>query len=328
MARTVGRRRIRSSVALVPVIGGFLAGVLSAIQARMNGELSSVFGNGVQAAMWNFGSGWIIVLALLLVMPGARAGIAQIARGLRDRTIPWWLLLGGALGALFVAAQSISVPLVGIAVFTVAYVAGQSGSSLVVDRAGLGPMGAVAVTRRRALAALIAVAGVGVAVFDRLGSGEIRGLGLIGLGLALLAGTGRAVQQALNGRVGRVASSPMSATFFNFTVGVAVLSVTLVLVVRLAAWPVGGLFTGPWWAYFGGLFGVGLVFMSSWAVAIIGVLRFGLLSIAGSLSGALLLDVFVPIAGSRVAWNLVGGVILTFVAVALSSVRPGASTRG
>ena len=59
--------------------------------------------------------------------------------------------------------------------------------------------------------------------------------------------------------------------------------------------------------------------IASWVVPIVGVLFFALTSIAGQLSGALALDVVAPTAGTDLAWNLVAGVLLAFVAVLVAS---------
>ena len=72
---------------------------------------------------------------------------------------------------------------------------------------------------------------------------------------------------------------------------------------------------GPWWMYLGGVVGLAFIAIASWVVPIVGVLYFALTSIAGQLSGALLLDVFAPTAGTDLAWNLVVGVLVAFGAV-------------
>ena len=50
-----------------------------------------------------------------------------------------WQLLGGVAGASLVASQGITVGTIGVALFVVAVVAGQTSSGLAVDHAGLGP---------------------------------------------------------------------------------------------------------------------------------------------------------------------------------------------
>ena len=141
----------------LPVLGSVGVGVLSAIQARVNGELSGTLDNGLQAAVWSFGSGWVILLVIAMLSPSIRAGVRRVVLAVRTGQLKWWQVLGGMLGGYYVASQSIAVPLVGVALVTVAVVAGQSGSSLIVDRVGLGPAGRQAVSARRVTAAILAV---------------------------------------------------------------------------------------------------------------------------------------------------------------------------
>ena len=71
--------------------------------------------------------------------------------------------------------------------------------------------------------------------------------------------------------------------------------------------------------YLGGVVGIVFIAIAAWAVPIVGVLLFAVVTIAGQLSGALLLDVVAPTAGTDLAINLVLGVLLAFVAVAVAA---------
>lgn len=309
----------------LPILGSLTVGLLSSIQARVNGELSGQLDNGLQAAVWSFTSGWVVLLVAALFAPALRNGVRRVVAAVRGHELKWWQVLGGMIGGYYVFSQTVAVPLVGVALFTVAVVAGQSGSSLVVDRVGLGPAGRQAISPRRVTAAVMAVLAVVVAVSDRLGDADFA---LVALLVALAAGIGIAIQQAMNGRVGLAARSPMSATLINFTFGVLVLWLGLTVAVFVVGTPLGEWFSAPPWAYAGGVIGIAFIALSAWAVPIIGVLRFALLSIAGQLSGALAFDLLAPAHGAVVTWTLLVGVALAFAAVAVSSVRPGASSRG
>mgnify|MGYP003734088481 CR=1 FL=1 len=120
------------------MLGGAIAvGALSAVQSRMNGELSHHLGNSLEAAVWSLGSGTVVLIGVLLARTSIRHGLHQIAEALRDGSLRRWQLLGGLFGGFFVGVQSAVVPLLGVAAFTVATVAGQSSNSLVVDRVGV-----------------------------------------------------------------------------------------------------------------------------------------------------------------------------------------------
>lgn len=300
----------------VPLVGAVLVGVLAAVQSRINGELSAQLGNGLVAAVWSFVTGLFLVGLLTLLRPAIRRGLRAIGAALRAGTLRRWHLFGGLFGGFFVGVQAAVVPILGVAVFTVATVAGQSVNSIVVDRVGLGPAGKQAVTGARVASAVIAVAAVAVAVANQFGAGSISAVPVV---FAVLGGLGVAVQQAVNGRLAMAAGNAMSATLISFTCGAT--GLVLALAWRSVA-SGSGLpdFGGaPWWAYVGGFLGIFFVAISAWVVPIVGVLLFALLSIAGQLVGALLLDLIAPTTAGNVAWNLFVGVALAFVAVVVAA---------
>lgn len=301
---------------LLPLVASFGVGALSAVQARVNGQLAIVLDNGLEAAVYSFGSGLVILAVIVLMVPSIRAGVARVPRAIRAGELRWWQALGGVLGGFFVGAQTATVPLIGVAVFTVAIVAGQSTNSIVVDRIGLGPAGVQPITTRRVLSAVLAVIAVTVAVSHRLTSPDFSPWAV---GLAFVAGLLIAVQQAINGRTARAAGHPMSATFLNFLFGTIALGVAFGVAWQLAGAAPHSLPPGPWWLYTGGVIGIVFIAGAAWAVPIVGVLHFALLTIAGQLSGALVLDIVAPTAATEVAPTLIVGVVLAFVAVAVAA---------
>ncbi len=79
------------------------------------------------------------------------------------------MLAGGAAGALTVATQGLAVGIIGVSLFTVGIVAGQTVYGLVLDRIGFGPAGVVAVTMPRLLGGVLALAAVGLVAAGRRG---------------------------------------------------------------------------------------------------------------------------------------------------------------
>lgn len=300
----------------MPLAAALLVGMLTAVQSRLNSELSQSLGTPVEAAVWSFGSGLVVLILAVVVSRALRRGLRRVADAVRGGGLRWWQLLGGVLGGFFVGVQSGAVPLVGVAVFTVATVAGQSVNAVVVDRVGLGPAGVQPVTARRAGSAVLAIVAVVIAVSGRLGGAE---LSLPAVVLAVVAGCAIAVQQALNGRVAIAGSGPLPATVLNFTFGTAALVAALAVTTAVGGSPMHGLGGAPWWSYLGGLVGIVFISLAAWVVTVIGVLVFALLSIAGQLSAALLLDLVVPTPGASVGGNLVAGLLLAFVAVAVAA---------
>ncbi len=308
---------LRRRAALVAGITAFVVGALTALQSRVNGELASVTQSGLQAAIVSFGTGWILLTVILCASPGVRRGLGSVAAGLRSGALRWWQVIGGLLGGFFVAVQSATVPVVGVAIFTVAVVAGQVSNSIVVDRLGLGPAGRQAVTPTRVISAVLAIAAVAVAVSDRLGAGPAGST--LAVAAALIAGLAIAVQQAINGRVGAAARNAWTAAWVNFTLGTLMLGTALGLAWALTEFDPGQLPVGPWWLYIGGTIGVLFIAAAAWVVQRLGVLLFALLTITGQLSGALVLDWLAPADGVSFHLTLVAGVLMAAVAVAVGS---------
>ena len=268
--------------------GAVVVGILTAIQARVNGQLGLRLDDGFVAAAISFGSGLIVLIVLSLALPAGRRGFRALATGLRSRTIPWWMLAGGAAGALTVATQGLAVAVIGVSLFTVGVVAGQTINGLVLDRAGYGPAGVVAVTMPRIAGGALALLAVGIS----LQGGVLERVPLWMLVLPILAGIGIAWQQATNGRLRQRVGTPLTATLVNFIGGTAILVVAAGIHVAIVGAP--HALPGDAWLYLGGVVGVTYIFLSAALVVHTGVLLLGLGAVAGQLLTAFALDAIWP----------------------------------
>lgn len=308
------RRVLGTGLALV-------AGALLAVQARINGELGERLGDGVLAALISFTGGTAILVAIAVLTPRLRAGLRRVGAAVRAGRLRWWQLAGGVSGAYLVACQGLTVGTIGVAVFTVAVVGGQSVSGLLVDRRGLGPAGPQPVTKARVLAAAGAVVAVAVSVSDRFTAPG--GLPVVALAvLPLVAGLALSWQQAVNGRVGVAAGGPLPATLVNFAVGTAVLMVVAAASTAVRGLP-DGCPTQPW-LYLGGGLGIPVVALGVLAVRWIGVLLVGLATVAGQILAAVLLDVVAPAAGRGPSVAAVLGCLLALTTVVVAVAVAGA----
>ncbi|MFS0868024.1 DMT family transporter [Microbacterium sp. 179-B 1A2 NHS] len=271
------------------LVGAVLVGMLTAVQARINGQLGLRLDHPMAAAAISFGSGLVIVTTAALIVPSGRRGFAALGRGVRERTIPWWMLIGGAAGALTVATQSLAVGIIGVSLFTVGLVAGQTVGGLVIDRVGYGPGGVVPVTVPRVVGGVLALVAVGVMLTVGEGVGDVPVWMLV---LPLLVGVGLSWQQATNGRLRQRVGTPLTATFVNFIVG-SVMLVTAAIVVAAVSGPPRPLPPEPW-LYLGGALGVVYIVMSAALVAQTGVLLFGLAAVSGQLVASLAVDAVWP----------------------------------
>lgn len=305
--------RVRS----LALTGAFACGALLALQSRLNGTLSAHSGRPVIAAVWSFGSGLVILTVLALLLPRMRRAIRDIPRAIGDGRLRWYQCLGGLAGGLLVAVQTYSVPLIGVAIFSVAALAGQTLSGLGVDRLGWGSGGRHPVSGARVGFALLGLLGVGVSASGRSGSGTVAMLPIV---LCLLVGGAVAVQQAINARVNRAVGQPLATTWQNFLLGTGILLVVglVSLVTQPGSWhlPTGA----PWWAWFGAVCGIAFIAITALAVHELGVLIFGLVSVAGQLLTALGLDLLDPGVRPTVGAALVGGVAISLVAALGASV--------
>lgn len=296
----------------VAVGGAVLIGALTALQARINGTLGAEIGDGIVAAAISFSSGLGILVVLSALLPEGRRGFARLVDGIRSRTLPPWMLLGGLAGAFTVASQGLTVATIGVALFTVGFVAGQTTGGLVLDRVGYGPAGVVPVTVRRVIGALLAIAGVVVCLSgDALG-----GVPLWMLIVPAVAGAGVAWQQGTNGRLRVRVESPLTATLVNFLGGTVVLVVAAVI--HVVAVDVPRVVPTEPWLYLGGAVGVVYIFLSAVVVRRTGVLLLGLGSVVGLLTTSVLLDALwpAPAAPSTPVALLAAGVAIAGVAVA------------
>jgi transporter family-2 protein len=265
----------------------------------------------------SFSVGSVLLLAALPILPAARAGVGRLRESLRRRELRPWQLLGGTCGAFIVTTQGFTVSILGVAVFTVAVVAGQVVSSLPVDRAGLGPGGPQPITLPRALGALLAVVAVIISVADHGVVTDPGGLWLAAL--PAVAGLGLAWQTAVNGQVRQAAGNVLVPTVVNFLMGLAALALAAVVSVLIRGLP--DSFPTQWWLYTGGTMGIVSILTAVTAVRVTGVLLLGMSSVAGQLTGALLLDVFLPTTGSDLSVTSVVGIAMTMVAVGIAAIR-------
>ncbi|WP_417511146.1 DMT family transporter [Microbacterium sp.] len=294
-------------------LGGAVSiGAMTAIQARINGVLGMRIDDGIVAGLISFTVGLVFLLVVTAAMPQTRAGAVRLVQGVRTRRIPIWMLLGGACGALTVSTQGVTAGLLGVSLFTVGVVAGQTVHGLLLDRIGIGPAGVVAVTPGRVLGGAFALAAVAISL-----SGDVLATApLILLVLPFLAGLGIAWQSAANGRLAQRVHSPMTATLMSFIAGTLVLLVAAGISIAVSGMP-RALPTEPW-LYLGGLLGFVYILLGATIVAHTGVLLLGLGSVLGQLVTSVVIDLLWPAASGPALWQLIAMVAVAVASVAVA----------
>ena len=143
-------------VALLFLVLAVAAGTALPVQAGINAELARWVGGPIRASAISFAIGTV---ALLLVAVVA-------TRGAQTRHLggaPWWIWLGGAVGAFYVASVVAAAPRVGAVAVFASVVAGQLLCSLVLDHFG----------------------SIGYDV-HRISVGRVAGIACVGAGVALV----------------------------------------------------------------------------------------------------------------------------------------------
>ena len=284
-----------------------------AVQSRLNGELGLALEDGVGAALYSFTSGWLLIALVTLISKPGREGMKRVIELLRTGQMPVWMTLGGVFGGFLVMTQGLAAGTLGIALFTVAVVAGQGISGIVIDSRGWFGVQKRRLNFARLLGAMIVIVGVGM-VAERPSLDT-----LLLLSLPFLAGLGLGFQQAANGKVGINAESALAATFVNFAMGSGML-----FIAKLISLPFVGIPTGMpsgWWLYVGGFTGVLFITIQVVVVSRIGVLGLGVMLGTGQILGSLLIDIFLPLPGQVITLIHVVGVFVTLAGALMVNLR-------
>ena len=289
-----------------------LSGAMIALQARANGELSHRLNNGLQAALVSFSSGLLIIFVITLFNSQIKDGIKNLRTAVANKEIARWKLFAGALGGSFVAIQTQIVPLIGVAIYSVASIAGQTAMSLIVDRIGLTGGGKKLISPRRVLAAVLTVLAVLVSVWDRI---DANNLSMFAVTAGGIAGAIVGVQRALNGQINEHSHQSFTTSLLNFATGTTFLLILICAGLILGRNELSPLPSGPWWIYTGGVIGVIYIAFTSTIVQHLGVLTFTLFSVGGQLVGSLIIDLVSPTEGVSVSAYLVTGIVMTYAGV-------------
>ena len=272
-------------------------------------------GDSLEAALVSFSTGLLFVSGIAFVRKDVRAGFRQIFTAINLNKMPAWTISAGVLGASFVAMQTYVVPIAGVALFTVASLAGQTAISLWVDKSALSGGTKTLITKRRVVAAIITVLAVVLSAWDRF---ELSNFSIIALGLAFFAGSWVGVQRALNGRINSHSNKSFATSWLNFITGTSFLLLLLLLRSLFTDHSILNFQTAPLWMFLGGSIGVIYIALSSHIVQHLGVLEFTLFSVGGMLIGSLLIDLLLPTPGTVISPFLIAGIALTYLGVVVN----------
>jgi transporter family-2 protein len=135
------------------------AGAMLPIQFGINAQLAVWLGSPVRATFVSFAAGAIVLFAAVLVF--ARG----VAEGRELGAAPWWVWVGGFLGAFYVLGSVVTAPKLGAAALFAFILAGQATASLAVDHFGWVGFDESPITPGRLLGMALVAAGVAAVRF-------------------------------------------------------------------------------------------------------------------------------------------------------------------
>jgi transporter family-2 protein len=135
------------------------AGAMLPVQFGINAQLAVWLGSPLRATFVSFAVGATVLFAAVLVF----------ARGVSDGrelgAAPWWVWVGGFLGAFYVLGSVVTAPRLGAAALFAFILAGQAIASLAVDHFGWVGFDENPVTPGRLLGIALVAAGVAAVRF-------------------------------------------------------------------------------------------------------------------------------------------------------------------
>ena len=135
------------------VLLGVGAGCLVGMQAPINSRLGRSVGS-VEAATFSFLVGTTALVLILLIARGGIGGLGHVGRA------PWWALVGGLLGAIYVSVALVAVRTLGASGLTAVVIGGQLAISVAIDRFGLLGVARQSVGGQRILGLVLLAVGV------------------------------------------------------------------------------------------------------------------------------------------------------------------------
>lgn len=116
----------RALAVALAVLAGSFAGMQAPVNARLGRQAGSL-----QAATVSFLVGTLVLLLVASLSSRGLPSITTVGR------VPWWALIGGVLGAVYVTVAVLTVRTLGVSGLTAIVVTGQLSMAVVIDRFGL-----------------------------------------------------------------------------------------------------------------------------------------------------------------------------------------------
>ena len=128
-------------------------GACVSLQPPINAAMARTLGNPLLAASISIAISLVSVVLVWLAWGKGAGELAQI------RALPWWVVIGGMVGVVFVVGGVMVAPVLGVALFFVCVVAGQLLGSTLADQFGAFGMQVKPVNMMKLLGLALVIAG-------------------------------------------------------------------------------------------------------------------------------------------------------------------------
>ena len=110
------------------ILGALIMGILVSLQPPINAAMARTLGSSVLAGLLSIAISLVLVLFIWLAWGRGEGDLTQVS------ALPWWVYIGGIVGAIFVVGSIVSAPVLGVALFFVCVVKSRLMSSRVKSR--------------------------------------------------------------------------------------------------------------------------------------------------------------------------------------------------
>ncbi|KGH30433.1 MULTISPECIES: DMT family transporter [Comamonas] len=148
---------MNSKMALMTVASlgmALLAGAILPFQAAANANVGRALGHPFWGAATSLVISLAVMVPMLMLVKAPMPNFSNAFHG------PWWLWIGGVLGAVYVASAAALIPKLGAGGFLVAVVAGQMVVAVLIDHFGVMGLEPKPINVMRVLGVLLILGGV------------------------------------------------------------------------------------------------------------------------------------------------------------------------
>ncbi len=112
------------------ILAAIAIGASLSLQPPINAAMARILGSSLLAATISIAISLVLVAVVWLVFGKGGGDLGQV------RALPWWVIVGGAIGVVFVAGSVVVAPVLGVTLFFVCVIAGQLFASIFADQVG------------------------------------------------------------------------------------------------------------------------------------------------------------------------------------------------